>query len=166
MTRDRTARSRIRQHLAEHGTIDDRFGLATRVLKDAVDYVGSPVTFIQLLVAMERDGELVREIRGKRTYRIASVGASGSDPSDAAAVVLETPTCPLAVDYDVLARSLLRELTVTDAPAELEAMRAGALRAGALRIARERDEYARRLELARAQLDEPRGSIRGSRTER
>lgn len=160
MARDRTARARIREYLAQHGPVDDSHGLATKVLKDAVAYDGSPVAFIQLIAAMERDGELEREIRGKRTYRIGgadAAAAAGPVPNS----VVESSSDLLAVDYDVLARSLLRELAGADAPAILERMRAENRR-----IAEERDDYARRLEVARAKLDELRGSVQGARTER
>ncbi len=165
MTRDRTARTRIREHLAQHGPVADSHGLATKVLKDVVGYDGSPVAFIQLIAAMERDGELVREIRGKRTYRIAAASpavAGGRDGADGGSTdrpeaSAEQPT----VDYDVLARSLLRELAGADAPAALER-----IRADNLRIAAERDDYSRRLELARAKLDELRSSVEGSRAKR
>jgi hypothetical protein len=153
MARDRTARTRIRRELAERGPVEDQHGLATKLLKDAVGYVGSPVAFIQLIAAMERDGELEREIRGKRTYRI-SVPEPGARPTAAPEpAALETDTGPMAVDYDLLARSLLRELSGA-APAVLDEMRAENQR-----IAEERDDYARRLELARAKLEELRGSI-------
>ena len=154
MPRDRTARNRIRRHLASHGPLSDGQGLATKRLKQAVGYDGSAVAFIQLIAAMERDGELVRDIRGKRTYRIAVgedqvVHSAAPDPA-----VLETPAGSLGVDYDVLARSLLRELTGTRTAGVLDATRAENQR-----IAQERDEYARRLELARTMLDELRGSV-------
>jgi hypothetical protein len=154
MARDRTARSRIRDHLAQYGPVADSHGLATHVLKDAVAYEGSPVAFIQLLAAMERDGELQRDIRGKRTYRIAApTPAPGAQPAG----VLDPPSSR-EVDYDVLARMLLHELA---GPTELEETRAENRR-----IAQERDDYARRLELARAMLDELRASVREARSDR
>ena len=161
MTRDRTARTRIREYLAQHGPVADSHGLATKVLKDAVGYDGSSVAFIQLIAAMERDGELEREIRGKRTYRIGPASPTAGGASLGSAGVLDTPSGRLAVDYDVLARSLLRELAGADAPAVLEQMRAENRR-----IAQERDDYARRLELARAKLDELRGAVQDVRAER
>jgi|tagenome__1003787_1003787.scaffolds.fasta_scaffold20831591_2 hypothetical protein len=154
MARDRTARNRIRRFLATQGPLSDSQGLATKRLKEAVGYEGSPVAFIQLIAAMERDGELVRDIRGKRTYRIA-VGEDQVVRQPAAEpAVLETPAGSLEVDYDVLARSLLQELTGTRSAGVLDEMRAENQR-----IAHERDEYAHRLQLARAKLDELRGSI-------
>ncbi|MEV0184325.1 hypothetical protein AB0I54_34325 [Streptomyces sp. NPDC050625] len=148
MARDRTARARIKQYLVQHGPLADGHGLATKVLKEAVGYEGSPVAFIQLLAAMERDGELVREIRGKRTYRITAVDLPDGlgEPSSG---VLETPAGRLQVDYDVLARHLLRELAGSGTPAVIQE-----LTAEQQRIAAERDDYARRLVLARARLEE------------
>src|ERR1700744_6463184 len=71
VVRDRTARSRIRNYLAERGPIVDPSGRATAVLKDAIGYQGSSVAFIQLVTAMDKSAEIEREIRGKRTYRIS-----------------------------------------------------------------------------------------------
>jgi hypothetical protein len=76
--RDRTARSRIREHLARHGPIMDPSGRATSLLKDAIGYEGSPVAFIQLVTAMDKSSEIEREIRGKRTYRISGLGSGTS----------------------------------------------------------------------------------------
>jgi hypothetical protein len=44
--------------------------MASTKLAEAVGYPGSSVAFAQLLSGMERDGLIVREVRGKRTYRI------------------------------------------------------------------------------------------------
>jgi hypothetical protein len=55
----------------------------------------------------------------------------------------------LQVDYDVLARHLLRELAGSGTPAVIRE-----LTAEQQRIAAERDDYARRLVLARAKLEE------------
>jgi hypothetical protein len=57
--------------------------MASTRLAEAVGYPGSSVAFAQLLSGMERDGLIVREIRGKRTYRItlpedALAGADGA----------------------------------------------------------------------------------------
>lgn len=157
MARDRTARARIRRYLAQYGPVVDTHGLATKVLKDAVDYEGSSVAFIQLMAAMERDGELEREIRGKRTYGIDLAASATSEALAAESPGDLTPFGQMDIDYEALARALLHELTAVDAPAVLEQMRAENER-----IARERDEYARRLEMARAKLAELRGSVRGS----
>ena len=75
MPRDRTARSRIRQFLADAGPVVDPSGYATSVLREAIAYEGSSVAFIQLIAAMDHDGELKREIVGKRTFQIEGIGA-------------------------------------------------------------------------------------------
>jgi hypothetical protein len=51
--------------------IVDSAGMASTRLAEAVGYPGSSVAFAQLLSGMERDGLITREVRGKRTYRIA-----------------------------------------------------------------------------------------------
>lgn len=63
-------RDRIITHLAGVDEISDPTGMASTRLAEAVGYPGSSVAFAQLLSGMERDGLIVREIRGKRTYRI------------------------------------------------------------------------------------------------
>jgi hypothetical protein len=164
--RDRTARSRIRRYLAEHGPIVDPSGRATALLKDAVDYQGSAVAFIQLITAMDKGAEIEREIRGKRTYRITGLDSLARGvsapyrPPAAQPAVAHSATrsvsragaaSGLGVDYDKLARALLRE---TWRLAELgDARVASADEAREMEVAKqerdqliiERDEYARRL---------------------
>lgn len=137
MGRDRTARHRIRRHLATHGPLEDRQGLATKRLKEAIGYQGSPVAFIQLVAAMERDGEISRDIRGKRTYRI-DTGERPVGPT--------TPAAPV-VDYDALARSIVRELAAIPSSPETD------------RLVEERDLFALQLELARLKLVELRATV-------
>jgi hypothetical protein len=163
--RDRTARSRIRSYLAEHGPIVDPSGRATAVLKDVIGYEGSPVAFIQLVTAMDKSREIEREIRGKRTYQIS--GLDGGAPALAsstarAAVATVTPPgtgLPIELDYDELARALLRE---TWRLAELAGSRtASAGEISELQAVRqerdlliaERDEYARRLQQLSAMIN-------------
>jgi hypothetical protein len=64
------------------GEISDPAGMASTVLAEAVGYPGSSAAFAQLLSGMERAGLIEREIRGKRTYRIA---ASAGAPAPSAA---------------------------------------------------------------------------------
>jgi hypothetical protein len=178
--RDRTARSRIREYLAEHGPIADPSGRATAVLKDAVGYEGSPVAFIQLVTAMDKSSEIEREIRGKRTYRISGLGSGTSAGTSPRA---RTATAPpgssslsaradagthLDVDYDELARALLRE---TWRLAELaHAQATSAENSRELEVARaerdqliaERDEYARRLQQLSAMINGLAPSAAGS----
>jgi hypothetical protein len=64
-------------HLALTGEVRDNSGMASTVLASEVGYPGSSIAFAQLLSGMERSGLIEREVRGKRTYRIAAVpGAS------------------------------------------------------------------------------------------
>lgn len=146
MVRDRTARARIREHLLSAGSVTATSGNATNALREAVGYQGSAMAFIQLVSAMERDGEIERDIRGKRTYRIA--------PGPRAAAAPERPTTPEArpapdpadIDYQQLARAIVQEmLTGTDGPGPST---------DAERLAVERDDYIRRLQDARSRIDE------------
>jgi hypothetical protein len=73
-------RDKIISHLATVDEINDPAGMASTRLAEAVGYPGSSVAFAQLLSGMERDGLIIREIRGKRTYRITL-------PADAVAAV-------------------------------------------------------------------------------
>jgi hypothetical protein len=168
--RDRTARSRIREYLAEHGPIVDPSGRATAVLKDAVGYEGSPVAFIQLVTAMDKSSEIEREIRGKRTYRISGLGSgtsAGTSPRAHTATAHPGSSSSaragagthLEVDYDELARALLRETWRLAELADAQATSAEDSRE--LEIARaerdqliaERDEYARRLQQLSAMIN-------------
>jgi hypothetical protein len=164
MSRDRTARTRIRQFLATSGPIVDPSGYATSVLKDAVGYAGSSVAFIQLIAAMDREGEIQREIVGKRTYRIEGIGVpvtpshgAALPPAQAQAAATGQPVVEL--DYKRLAQALVAELLA--ATAEARAV-TGTVSPGTEALAAERDEYARRLEAARNQLDELLGQPIGS----
>ncbi|HZC41901.1 MAG TPA: hypothetical protein VE343_14585, partial [Streptosporangiaceae bacterium] len=70
-------RDRVISHLAAVGEITDPSGMASTSLAAAVGYPGSSVAFAQLLSGMERADLIEREIRGKRTYRIALTDAAG-----------------------------------------------------------------------------------------
>lgn len=76
-------RDRVMSHLIAIGEVRDGGGMASTVLAEAVGYPGSSVAFAQLLSGMERSGLIDREIRGKRTYRIAptAAAAAGGDGS-------------------------------------------------------------------------------------
>ncbi len=76
-------RDRIMTHLALAGEVTDKAGLASTVLAAQVGYPGSSIAFAQLLSGMQRSGLIEREVRGKRTYRIAAV-AGASAQADAA----------------------------------------------------------------------------------
>jgi hypothetical protein len=161
VVRDRTARSRIRNYLAERGPIVDPSGRATAVLKDAIGYQGSAVAFIQLITAMDKSAEIEREIRGKRTYRISGqdrrLPATPANGRGGAASVapLSAPVASgprLDLDYDELARALLRQtwrladLADAQTTSMSHARELAAVRAERDRLIAERDEYARRLQ--------------------
>lgn len=169
MTRDRTARTRIRQFLAQSGPIVDPSGYATGVLKDAIGYSGSSVAFIQLIAAMDREGEIDRDIRGKRTYKIEGIGVPPTPSAGAiapptlaaATATVSAPGQPIVeLDYRLLAQALLRELLA--ATAANEGVGVSSESSDLDRLEFERDEYARRLAAARNQLDELLGQPIGS----
>ena len=128
------------------------------MLKAAIDYHGKSVAFIQLIAAMDREGEIAREIRGKRTYRIA-LGTTGdvAPPAlrQAPAEGSTTPTQPVEIDYYRLARAMAREFSAQTA----QNAAAGGGHVGGLRA--ERDEYALLLEMARLRL----GALLGDRVD-
>jgi hypothetical protein len=72
-------RDRVISYLMKAGEITDPGGMASTELAGAVGYPGSSVAFAQLLSGMERAGLIEREIRGKRTYRIAAAPAAAAD---------------------------------------------------------------------------------------
>jgi hypothetical protein len=142
-------RDRIINHLAVVAEITDTTGMASTRLAEAVAYPGSSVAFAQLLSGMERDGLIIREVRGKRTYRITLAakavarlagtqavrggpGTSAAVPADVvtAAAIADAATMSATaggLDYDELARRVLiqviRRLAAT--PSELERTVAG-----------------------------------------
>jgi hypothetical protein len=162
MSRDRTARTRIRQFLSTSGPVVDPSGYATGVLKDAIGYTGSGVAFIQLIAAMDRDNEITREIRGKRTYRIAGVGvpemstANAAPSIDSSVTSVSAPVQPtIELDYKKLAQALVQELLAATASAHAASVEEQTeASVDSARAAAERDDYARRLELARQQIDQ------------
>lgn len=156
--RDNTARARIRDYLLQRGPIIDSSGRATALLKDAIGYKGSSVAFIQLVAAMSKEGEIVREIRGKRTYKISGVGSAGAPVEDPNALVSAYGSTTAAIDYDSLARALLRQLATQYAAAGTPASDVEALRTERDLLIAERDAYALRLQLARRQLSALTGS--------
>jgi hypothetical protein len=83
-------------HLRAVGEVRDDNGMASTVLAEAVDYPGSSVAFAQLLSGMERSGLIERQVRGRRTYRIAPavIAAGGSGVPARAASRRRTATAP------------------------------------------------------------------------
>lgn len=163
-TRDRTARSRIREYLAVNGPIEDDAGRATSILKDAIGYQGSAVAFIQLVTAMDKANEVVRHIKGKRTYRISApvsatasprwFPASGASPgAPESSRLIVNPS--MAIDYDELARALLREVwRVIGSPDRVgsESVQIENIRREKAQLVAERDESVKRLQVARQQI--------------
>jgi len=106
-------RDRIVAHLALVAEVADGTGMASTRLAEAVGYPGSSVAFAQLLSGMERDGLISREVRGKRTYRIAlsahSAHGRGAEPP-LRAEEGGLPVFAGAVDYDELADRVIIRL--------------------------------------------------------
>src|SRR5580692_9843002 len=75
-------RDRVLTYLAD-GEVSDPKGMAAAALADGVGYPGSSAAFAQLLSGMERSGLIERQIRGKRTYRIAAVAGRSAQPGRA-----------------------------------------------------------------------------------
>jgi hypothetical protein len=109
-------REHVVAFLTEAGELYDKDGLASTRLAEAVGYPGSSVAFAQLLSGMERSGLIVREVHGKRTYRITLGDVEGfgpvsraiADSGASAAVSRPIPSSAAGdFDYDELARRLL-----------------------------------------------------------
>ena len=116
MSRDQTERRRIVEHLRDNGPIKDSSGRATSLLKSAVGYEGSDTAFTQLVSAMAKSGALVREVRGKRTYRLS---LDGNHQVPKGSVVEEDDGVDSLMDYDELAAALLARVTrILAAPSE------------------------------------------------
>jgi hypothetical protein len=137
-------------HLALTGEIRDEAGMASTVLAAEVGYPGSSIAFAQLLSGMERSGLIEREVRGKRTYRIAAVPGASAQKAAAGRNAARPPSGPgrpaggttaapagegggsyLApvgqgdFDYDELARRLLVQVVRRLAPGPGERAPAG-----------------------------------------
>lgn len=95
--------------------------MASAALARAIGYPGSSVAFAQLLSAMERSGLIERDIRGKRTYRIAAAraaapGTAAPSADDAAGGTFAAATGNGPdFDYDDLARRLLARILASGA---------------------------------------------------
>ena len=104
-------REHVVAFLTEAGELYDKDGLASTRLAAAVGYPGSSVAFAQLLSGMERSGLIVREVHGKRTYRITLGDVEGFGPVSRALTRPEPVAAPGPppgdFDYDELARRLL-----------------------------------------------------------
>jgi hypothetical protein len=98
-----TTRQQVAQYLTKHGPLEDTKGRATSKLMEALGYEGPVANFTQLISNMDRSGQLTRDVRGKRTYRIAAVA------NDVAVSVDDRPIEVDAeeMDYDKVASALL-----------------------------------------------------------
>jgi hypothetical protein len=113
-----SARQQIIDYLVHHGSLIDPSGRATAKLREAIGYRGSQGGFTQLIATMDKAGELVRDVHGKRTYRIAAVAAS-SAVSDQSPDVNHDEGDGVdggETDYDQLAAALLVQVVQTIAP--------------------------------------------------
>lgn len=125
MPRDTTVRQRVIDYLVENGPMHDDSGRATSRLKDAVGYAGGDAGFIRIVSLLAEAGDIEREVRGKRTYRISVTekgGASVSPPSSRPTPpFVPAPPVSLAgsatpgddLDYDELAAALLSRVART-----------------------------------------------------
>lgn len=118
LPRHNDARQQVIDYLSSHGPVEDSNGKATAVLKSAVGYEGGDSGFVQLVSAMAKSGEITRDVRGKRTYRIWVSTASEPRAADRVpAPIVAPPTSQVTersdseIDYDELAATLLTRVT-------------------------------------------------------
>jgi chromosome segregation ATPase len=96
-------RQQVAEYLTQHGPLEDTKGRATAKLMEALGYDGPVANFAQLISNMDRSGQLTREVRGKRTYRIAAAASDLASSVDERADQVETAE----MDYDKVASALL-----------------------------------------------------------
>jgi septal ring factor EnvC (AmiA/AmiB activator) len=111
-------RTQVVDYLVRHGSLADPQGRATAKLREAIGYVGSVPSFTQLISTMDRTGQLTREVKGKRTYRIAAAADAPMSRDSS----LETPdaTETMEMDYDQVASALLVQVVQTLTQGRLE----------------------------------------------
>jgi hypothetical protein len=101
--------------------IEDPKGQATALLRQAIKYKGSDAAFTQLVAQMEKSGEIVRTIKGKRTYSIALSESPHGSLDDSPALGQSSPMVLRSgsaassdhMDYEELAAALLTEVVRT-----------------------------------------------------
>jgi hypothetical protein len=96
-------RQQVAEYLTQYGPLEDAKGRATAKLMEALGHTGSAASFTQLISNMDRSGQLTREIRGKRTYRIALATNDLTLSFDDGPDEEESPE----MDYDKVASALL-----------------------------------------------------------
>jgi len=96
-------RQQVAEYLTQHGPLEDAKGRATAKLMEALGYEGPAANFAQLVSNMDRSGQLTREVRGKRTYRIAAATSDLVVRLDDRPDEIETAE----MDYDKVASALL-----------------------------------------------------------
>jgi hypothetical protein len=96
-------RRQVAEYLTQHGPLEDAQGRATAKLMEALGHEGPAANFAQLISNMDRSGQLTREVRGKRTYRIAAATSDLAPAVDDQAVKVEMAE----MDYDKVASALL-----------------------------------------------------------
>lgn len=156
------ARREIIEYLIRNGPLRDAAGRTTAKLRSAVSYDGTYAGFTQLIAAMERSGELKREVRGKRTYSIMAVSdGSVGDSQDPRGVARRASSSGSdGYDYNELAASLL--VRVVNALSEKEAADAS----GPAWVDRRIKSYERRYGKLEVQLLEANAEIRQISVER
>jgi hypothetical protein len=100
------SRQQVAQYLAQHGPFEDSTGRATTKLKEVLGYEGTNAGFTQLIANMDRAGELTREVRGKRTYRIMAAGDTPPSNVDRSLNGADDTE----MDYDRVASALLLQV--------------------------------------------------------
>lgn len=107
------ARQQVAQYLARHGPLEDPTGRATAKLREALGYEGSEASFTQLIANMDRAGQLTREVKGKRTYRIVPGEHASQVSVEKEPVAGNVDMDDAAMDYDEVASALLVQVVQT-----------------------------------------------------
>ena len=149
-------RQQVAEYLAQNGPLEDTKGRATVKLMEALGYEGSMANFAQLISNMDRSGQLTREVRGKRTYRIAAADDNGAvsrvDHIEGIEGNATTEEVATEMDYDKVASALLiqvvQKLTKPTSSGEDEGSWA---RRRIQRLERRVDELERDLSLSKAE---------------
>ena len=145
MPRTSSYRQIIVDYLTTNGPVEDSSGRATAVLKEAVGYEKGDAGFGQLVSSMADEGQIVREIRGKRTFKISAA-------SEAAPVIPIGLGGSSDVDYDELAAALLARTAQVLSQSQQTTEPAGWARRRIEQLEARIDELGRELARARAEV--------------